>query len=827
MRERVLVRFKDPGNPTEEERRLLEGYIDERGERIRGAAEREYIRFLDVLEEHMNFYENLIQDADKRVDYQRKKKAVLEGRITELQEYIKTEVDPEDELELTAINKRIKRNKTDIKEIEKRIEGLISDKAIYDVCLTVFKFEILGFKNARGASFLGLETHEIFEILRAQLEEKTAEIKGEPFEDKMPTPAVGIDYIKQKNISAADIIFQEIYNPRRKAFEVLDQRLSAGEKVAKADTALLETRDALLDLIKDLREVTGYELNISEHSESHILFCDSEIPISSLYKIRHDYQIKGVFTTKGTITSHWVIIASGMGMPVVIYEPEESGEAIDIYRVVKPGDETILKTNRQEEGLAIIRPDENDKREAAQLSYEQELEYSFALRKASEPTPLKFYANTASLDDTKLAAEGITDGIGLYRTEIILAPLVAEAKSYIKAVLADSEDISVHRKMLLAYLKQDLLEHIRVLRELARERGLGHIPFIIRLFDIEEDKNEELLKLLPEDQRKTGFDFYRTKVGRAISLVLTEAVISIASEEAGGKEGVSVDLGLMPPMVREPSEIDWLQRNLIAVAYSNVFRESVEVAETYDEGQQLQIPFEEFVSLPHLEGISLGVMAETKEISGKIYEILNRGVRFVSGGTNDWTKDILSKVFGIPVLREDEHFGKLYAELQPFVLSEINKAAQEIARWNMEHPDAPRRILGFCGDLANRKKFVLYALYLKRKYNIEVYLSTTPNTTPLIKDFSRYADRYLGDDELFVIFDRLSYKVDSIASKKAEEIEAKMKDSEKNPDYYREVTLKAEQHWRLIMPGETESAPGANTDLSDEQQSFNAVTSSA
>jgi phosphotransferase system enzyme I (PtsP) len=122
---------------------------------------------------------------------------------------------------------------------------------------------------------------------------------------------------------------------------------------------------------------------------------------------------QALVTESGGATSHGVLLARAMGIPVVTGIP-------DMLPSVRPGDRLIVDGTS---GVVVVRPGEGtmnryeEERRRAERARTEHAKYRDVLARTSDGVRVTLYANVGVASDLAVARENGAEGIGLYRTE--------------------------------------------------------------------------------------------------------------------------------------------------------------------------------------------------------------------------------------------------------------------------------------------------------------------------------------------------------------------------------------------------------------------------
>ena len=312
---------------------------------------------------------------------------------------------------------------------------------------------------------------------------------------------------------------------------------------------------------------------------------------------------QGVLTSRGGMTCHAAVVARGMGKPAVVGAEEIK---IDIEKETFNIDGLDVKKG------AIITIDGSSGQvilgEVPTIEPELTTEFKVLLGWASHARRLGVRANADTPEAAKNARNFGAEGIGLCRTERMFnakdrLPTVQEM------ILAETEeDRKRALNKLLPMQKNDFKEIFRIMKGLPVTIRLLDLPlheFLPKLEDllvetatlrstgVEEDafkEKERVLKkvmALSEHNPMLGHRGCRLGITHPeIYEMQTRAIFEAATELS--KEGVSVELEIMVPLVSEANELRFLREKIEKVA--NDVMEKFKVKLKYSIGTMIEIP---------------------------------------------------------------------------------------------------------------------------------------------------------------------------------------------------------------------------------------------
>ncbi len=301
-------------------------------------------------------------------------------------------------------------------------------------------------------------------------------------------------------------------------------------------------------------------------------------------------RLKGVILEEGSLTSHVVIVARAMGVPVL-------GRVRGLRGVLRDGDPLLLDATQ---GTATVRPAPGmiaafD----ARFAKSRERQATFAAMRDVEPftldgTRIKVMINAGLRDDMPNLSLTGADGIGLFRTEF----------QFLVAATLPSRERQTR-------LYRDVLD------------AAGDKPVVFRTVDIGGDK------MLPYLRHDNGSGEENPAMGwRALRLALERGGLLKVQARALLEAAANRTLNVMFPMVSEPWEFD---------AAKAVFEGQLQFLKT----QKKQLP-----SL-----IRYGAMLEVPSLAEQL-DVLAPKLSFLSIGTNDLTQFLFAADRANPKLAE-------------------------------------------------------------------------------------------------------------------------------------------------------------------------------
>ena len=300
-------------------------------------------------------------------------------------------------------------------------------------------------------------------------------------------------------------------------------------------------------------------------------------------------RLKGVVLEEGSLTSHMVIVARAMGVPVV-------GRLSDVRHNVEDGDSILVDGDN---GSVMIRPSK-----ALQTSFDQRMALSKKRRAQYEairslPARTRDGVDISVMMNAGLAEDAASleltgaDGIGLFRTEF---------QFLVSATLPGRESqLRLYKKVL---------------------DSAGDKPVVFRTLDIGGDKALPYLTSHTDEAENPSMGW------RALRLSLDRSTLMKAQARALVQAAAGRVLRVMFPMVSEPWEYEQAR---------SLFEAQVAWAESADRPVPARIEY--------------GAMLEVPSLAEMLDQLLPR-IDFLSIGTNDLTQFLFAADRGDPRLAE-------------------------------------------------------------------------------------------------------------------------------------------------------------------------------
>ena len=301
-------------------------------------------------------------------------------------------------------------------------------------------------------------------------------------------------------------------------------------------------------------------------------------------------RLKGVILEEGSLTSHVVIVARAMGLPVL-------GRARGIRGIVRDGDQILLDADQ---ATATIRPSQQVA-DAFDTRFEKSREKQAAYAKLRDVEPftrcgtrIQVMINAGLRDDISALAMTGADGVGLFRTEF---------QFLVSATLPQRERQT--------RLYRDVLE------------AAGDKPVVFRTVDIGGDKAVPYLQ-----SEQSEHDENPAMGWRALRLALERGGLMKVQARSLLEAAAGRELHVMFPMVSEPWEFD---------AAKEVFEAQIQ----HMRKQKKHLP----------DTIRYGAMLEVPALA-EVLDLMLPRVDFLSVGTNDLTQFLFAADRANPKLAE-------------------------------------------------------------------------------------------------------------------------------------------------------------------------------
>ena len=341
------------------------------------------------------------------------------------------------------------------------------------------------------------------------------------------------------------------------------------------DPYLAERADDIRDLGRRiLMKLTAEDDGPREYPERTVL-AGHQISAAQIAEVPTE-RLAGIVSMRGSGSSHVAILARALGVPTVM-------GASDLPLARLEGKELVVDGYL---GWVFVQPDDDIKAEFVRLAAE-ERELSDQLQALKDLTTettdgvrISLMANTGLQTEISPALIEVSDGLGLYRTEM---PFQVRDR-----FPGEEEQLGIYRRPLAAF---------------------APMPCVLRTLDIGGDK---MLSYFPfeEDNPFLGWRGIRVTLDHP-EIFLTQVRAMLRANEGLG------NLSILLPMV---TRLEELQQSMALIQRAH--------REILDEGLDTPLP-------------PVGVMIETPAAVYQIEAIAKR-VDFISVGTNDLTQYMLA-----------------------------------------------------------------------------------------------------------------------------------------------------------------------------------------
>jgi phosphoenolpyruvate-protein phosphotransferase len=432
--------------------------------------------------------------------------------------------------------------------------------------------------------------------------------------------------IQEQHLDAASALAM-VGEQQAAILETLDNTLLAGRAV--------DVRDAASRAIQRLRGEIARPQDLSKLSQPVILVARDLTP-SDTALLRPD-TVLGICTVLGGPTAHAAILARALGIPAI------AGLNEAVLQLIHPGEELGVDADK---GLLYLHPNQSIRGELAQrlaVQQQQQAALKTAAQQAQAPLLIDgrrilLLANVGSETEAEAAQQWGAEGIGLLRTEFLLANT---------STMPDETE--QHQR------------YVRVFQAFRRNGSRPNGPIVVRTLDAGADKPMPALQnaigLTTEANPALGLRGIRISLAYQQLFEQQLGALLLAAADSG------VELHVMFPMISTVEEL----RTARAV-FDRV----------YQRLQQRQ------TNLP--AHVPIGIMVEVPAAVVMAAE-LGQSADFFSIGSNDLLQYVLA------CDRTNTSVAALYHPMQPALLRMIRQVAE--AGRNAGKPVA------VCGEIAS------------------------------------------------------------------------------------------------------------------------------
>ncbi len=155
--------------------------------------------------------------------------------------------------------------------------------------------------------------------------------------------------------------------------------------------------------------------------------------------------VKGIVLSGGGLTSHTVILARSLGIPVVLAVGEELDTFINGQRICLDAEKGMVYVDPDREVIADL----EQKRITIEKEKDEDSKLSCEPTKTLDGEQVEVYANIGSVNDAEDAINAGADGIGLFRTENLFYNSSEPP--------TEEEQFEVYKKILKMFVGKDVL----------------------------------------------------------------------------------------------------------------------------------------------------------------------------------------------------------------------------------------------------------------------------------------------------------------------------------------------------------------------------------
>jgi phosphoenolpyruvate-protein kinase (PTS system EI component)/phosphotransferase system HPr-like phosphotransfer protein len=392
-----------------------------------------------------------------------------------------------------------------------------------------------------------------------------------------------------------------------------------------------------------------------------LILLDSGMSPAIIRALASKWRIAGIATERATLTSHWVVFANNMGIPVHImqmpYSAEDHTKKVRLKEVIKSEFAASDGSDRLDQKIAILssdssgmgellcRPDMSTLEYYSEVSAKEMVLDQFAEKRSKEVITkdgvmiytgnyVSLLANADDVEQARIARRFGARSVGLVRSEYQFA---AGAKSeravrdWLAAYESADPDIATAEEAVILSLSKEYDEFAAAMTE-------GEVS--VRIIDFEPDKITLIHEVVGRINARLraegkplieyGFGLYRSDIGSRIVNIQLQALMRAF---LGGRGNINVIF----PMVSSPADRA-LAEKMVAAAIENTI--SAADAAAKKSGKAPLTKEEKDSMKARLGTMTVQNMIETAEAIDNIAAL---AVNESSIGSNDLSKSVMMR----------------------------------------------------------------------------------------------------------------------------------------------------------------------------------------